>query len=135
MGVFFILIVAIILFVIIKFAGATNKQSNEVRSQGGMKVKYMILYEFFMSSHGENKLIKETNTYLCIGHSNYGGSSVFHLQQTFGEITIQFEFNNPVFGKHKLEWSFNEKMNQYKMIEKIENDTNDFMMNYAKKFS
>ena len=130
-----IILIAIIVFIAIKFSGDASKQANEVRSQGGMKVKYKVLVEYFMNSHRENKLIKETNTYLCIGHSNYGGSSVFHLQQTFGEITIQFEFNNPMMGKQKLEWSFNENMNQFDMINRIENDSNEFLLNFSKRFS
>lgn len=39
-----------------------------------------------------------------------------------------------MLGKHKIEWEFNEFMDQNDMIKKIDNDTEVYMMNVIQKF-
>ena len=55
-----------------------------------------------------------------------GGTTIFTLIQTFGSLTVQWKVDSPVFGKHKIDWSFQENQDQKAMVEKIESD----LLNY-----
>lgn len=58
-----------------------------------------------------------------------GGTTLFILTQTFGNVTVQWKVDSPVFGKHKMEWDFPEYGDQEKMMEIIANDLEKFQQN------
>jgi hypothetical protein len=51
------------------------------------------------------------------------------LTQTFGNLTVQWKLESPIFGSHNMEWDFPEYLDQEKMIERIENDLGKYQMN------
>ncbi len=124
-----IILIAIVAYVIIKFAIDSNKQADAVVKQGGMRKKYKTLVNHLLSGHPQARIVQETATFLNIGVSNMGGTTSFFITQTFGTVTVEWKINSPLFGKHKLEWTFDEFLDQDKMIEKIENDVGKYTMN------
>ena len=58
------------------------------------------------------------------------GSQIYFISPAYGNVSIRMEIkNNPLFGNAKMEWSFPENMDQYRMIERIEQDIKLRFMN------
>lgn len=128
------IIVGLIAFSIIKFLISANKQAEEVTKQGGMRVKYRTLVNHVLNSDPKAKIFQETSTLISVGVSSIGGSTVFYIQQAFGDVAIKWQVDSPVFGKHKLEWTFDQFDNQNQMIKKIENDIEIYQKNVMQKY-
>ena len=129
-----IIIIAIVVIIAIKFANDSNKQADAVAKQGGMRVKYRILINYILSSDPKCRIIQETATFISVGVSGISGSTVFFIQQTFGFVTIQYKVKSQVFGNHQIEWKFDEFADQEKMIEKITHDIDVYNNNIIQKF-
>lgn len=125
----------IVLFIVIKFIHANNKQANAVAKQGGMRNKYRILVDYFVASHERSHIIREGGTSITVGCSSAGGSTCFDIVQTFGTVTITWRSTSIVMGNHKLEWQFDEFLDQEKMIEKINHDVDMYVTNVIQKFT
>lgn len=115
-------IIIVIVLIVGKFLYDRNQQSVQIGRQGGMSNKYRTLIAHLMGGHSNTKIFQETSDSLSLGVSNAGGSTIFRLLQTFGKVTVSWEMSSPLFGKHKLEWSFPEFMDQNEMFERIGND-------------
>lgn len=125
-----IVIVIIVVVIIGKFLLDCSKQAEQVRHEGGMMKKYSILVEHLLN-HPNARIFQETNTFISIGISSSSGSTVYYLQQTFGNITIQMKVkNDPFVGNFNMEWTFPESMVQERMIAKIEEDIQRKLFNY-----
>jgi len=129
-----IIIILIVAFIIGKFLYDTNKQADTVAKQGGMRTKYRTLINHFLSSAPQTRIFDEGAAFITIGVSNIGGTTTFDIQQTYGRVTIRWKVNSPVFGKHNLEWSFNEFEDQDKIIGKIENDLSKYQANVMQNY-
>lgn len=129
-----IIIIAIVVIIAIKFANDCNEQADAVAKQGGMRIKYRTLINYILSSDPKCKIIQETATFISVGVSGISGSTVFFIQQTFGSVTIQYKVKSHVFGNHQLEWKFDEFADQEKMIEKITHDVDVYNNNMIQKF-
>lgn len=115
MGTFiFIIILAIVFYVIYKVIFAIGEVSGDVKSHGGMSSKYRTLLNYILSGHKDAKIFSESSTYICAGIANYGGKTIFHIQQLTGnKVSIQYEIkDNPVISAFKLEWTFPDDMDQ-----------------------
>ena len=123
------IIILIIVGILIKFLYEMNKQKTHVSRQGGMQHKYRRLIEQIKSGDSRTKIYKDTGDQVTLGISNMGGTTLFIITQTFGRVTIQWKVDSPVFGKHKLEWEFDEYLDHYKMMEKITNDLTHYQNN------
>jgi hypothetical protein len=132
-----IVISIIILVVIISFLSAVNKQGKRVLKEGGMRHKYQILIDLLLNEDPKIKIYRITNTSVIIGLSSISGSTFFTINQTFRIVTIQWKIDSAVFGKHSLEWEFDEYMDQTKMFDRILNDLEKYQNNImsAKGFS
>ena len=124
-----VIIIGIVLFIILKFAIDSNKQSRQVQRQGGMQHKYRVLISHIKSGDPRVKIYKGTNSFISLGTSTIGGTTVFDISQTYGRVTIQWKIESPVFGKHNLEWEFEEYHDQDKMMEKITHDLTHYQNN------
>ena len=82
-----------------------------------------------MGGHPNSKIFQVTGDSLLLGVHSSGGTTLYRLLQTFGKITITWTVESPVYGKHRLEWNFDEFMDQNKMIEKIMNDLKQYQTN------
>lgn len=124
-----IFVLLILVGITIKFFYEMNKQKRHVARQGGMQHKYRRLIEHIKSSDPRTKICNETGNSIMVGLSNVGGATFFTIMQTFGKVTVQWEMNSPIFGKHNLEWDFDEYLDQDKMMEKITNDLKHYQSN------
>lgn len=127
-----IIIVAIIVFIAFKIGSTSGQVVGSVNNSGGMRVKYARLLENILGGHKESKVFVETRTYLRAGVSNYGGTTLFHIQQSTGnKVIIQYEVkDNPAVPAFQLEWVFPDDMDQNKMMVVISNDIQKKMVSY-----
>lgn len=128
------IILIVVAVIIIRFASASNKQAKAVIKQGGMRTKYRVLVNHFLEADPKTKIFNEGATFITIGLSSMAGTTIFDIQQTYGSVTIRWKVNSPVFGKHNLEWSFDEFGDQNIMIRKIENDLVQYQDNMMQKY-
>ncbi len=99
-----------------------------------MRKKYSTLVSCFLSWHENCRIIQEESTFMRIGSVSPGGSTFFDIAQTFGNVTIQWIAKSVIMGNHKLEWTFNEFMDQEQMIQRIERDVEAYMSNVINKY-
>lgn len=86
-----------------------------------MRMKYTELLEYILAGHRESRVFVETRTYIRAGVSNYGGTTLFHIQQCPGnKVMIDFEVkNNPAVKAFTLRFVFDDSMNQSDMYQQI----------------
>lgn len=108
-------------FLIYKFGKNTGEAVGSVRADGGMRLKYSKLLNHILEGHNDCKIITETRTYIRAGVSNYGGTTMFHIQQCPNHtVMIDYDVsNNPVLGKFSLRFTFPDDMDQDLMMEQI----------------
>jgi hypothetical protein len=120
---------AVIVFIIIKFLYDKSQQSIEVGKQGGMTNKYKVLINHLLGGHQNARIIKQTSDSVIVGSVSAGGQTTFDLVQTFGNLTVEWRMESPLFGKHRLEWTFPEFADQEKMMERLANDLEKYQKN------
>nr|WP_288181839.1 hypothetical protein [uncultured Prevotella sp.] len=127
-----VIIVAVIVFIAFKIGSTSGQVVGSVNNSGGMRVKYARLLENILSGHKDSKVFVETRTYLRAGVSNYGGTTLFHIQQSTGnKVIIQYEVkDNPAVPAFQLEWVFPDDMDQDEMMVVISNDIQKKMVSY-----
>lgn len=113
-----VIIIVIIVFIAFKLGSTSGQVVGRVNSSGGMRVKYSKLLKLILDGHKDCKIIYETRTYIRVGISNYGGTTLFHIQQSTGNrVIIQYEIkDNPIVPSFQLEWTFPDDMDQDKMM-------------------
>lgn len=106
---------------IFKFGKRTGETVGRVSSDGGMRLKYSKLLNHILQGHKDCKVLLETRTYIRAGVSNYGGTTMFHIQQCPNNIVmIDYDVsNNPVVSDFSLRFTFPDTMNQDEMMEQI----------------
>jgi len=127
-----IIIIAIMVFILIMFINDTSQQSSKIKKEGGMRNKYRELISYIMSQDSRSRIFQETSNSITLGLSNIGGTTLYILTQTFGKLTVQWKVDSPVFGKHSLEWDFPEYGDQEKMMYKIMDDLGKYQGNIIK---
>lgn len=116
---------AILVFVVVVIAFKLGNKTGEMVSSssnaGGMRTKYAKLLGYILNGHPESKIVVETRTYIRAGVSNYGGTTMFHIQQsTGGVVLIDYDVShNPAVPSFTLHFSFRDDMDQELMYEKI----------------
>lgn len=127
-----VIIVAVIVFIAFKIGSTSGQVVESVNNSGGMRVKYARLLENILSGHKDSKVFVETRTYLRAGVSNYGGTTLFHIQQSTGnKVIIQYEVkDNPAVPAFQLEWVFPGDMDQDEIMVVISNDIQKKMVSY-----
>lgn len=127
-----VIIVAVIVFIAFKIGSTSGQVVGSVNNRGGMRVKYARLLENILSGHKDSKVFVETRTYLRAGVSNYGGTTLFHIQQSTGnKVIIQYEVkDNPAVPAFQSEWVFPDDMDQDEMMVVISNDIQKKMVSY-----
>ena len=113
-----VIVIAVVVFIAFKLGSTSGQVVGSVNSSGGMRVKYAKLLENILDGHKDSKIFVETRTYIRAGVSNYGGTTLFHIQQSTGnKVIIQYEVkNNPVVPSYQLEWIFQDDMDQDEMM-------------------
>lgn len=116
-----VVIVIIIVIVVFKIGSKSGEMVSSSNNAGGMRIKYAKLIELILNGHAESRIVTETRTYIRAGVSNYGGTTMFHIQQSTGNtVLIDYEVsNNPAVPSFTLHFSFPDSMNQEEMYEQI----------------
>lgn len=124
------IIIAIVIFIAFKLGSTSGQVVGSVNSSGGMRAKYAKLLENILGGHKDSKIFVETRTYIRAGVSNYGGTTLFHIQQSTGnKVIIQYEVkDNPVVPSYQLEWTFPDDMDQDEMMAVMAMDIQKKMM-------
>ena len=127
-----VIVVAVIVFIAFKIGSTSGQVVGSVNNSGGMRVKYARLLENILSGHKDSKVFVENRTYLRAGVSNYGGTTLFHIQQSTGnKVIIQYEVkDNPAVPAFQSEWVFPDDMDQDEMMVVISNDIQKKMVSY-----
>ena len=123
-------VIAIVVFIAFKLGSTSGQVVGSVQSSGGMRVKYAKLLDNILGGHKDSQIFVETRTYIRAGVSNYGGTTLFHIQQSTGNIVIiHYEVkDNPVIPPYQLEWTFPEDMDQDEMMDIMAMDMQKKMM-------
>lgn len=113
-----VIVIAIVVFIAFKLGSASGQVVGSVQSSGGMRVKYAKLLDNILGGHKDSQIFVETRTYIRAGVSNYGGTTLFHIQQSTGnKVIIHYEVkDNPVVPSYQLEWTFPDNMDQDEMM-------------------
>lgn len=108
-------------FLIYKFGKNSGEAIVSARTDGGMRKKYSKLLNHILEGHKDAKIVTETRTYIRAGVSNYGGTTMFHIQQCPNNtVMIDYDVsNNPVVGKFSLRFTFPDNMDQDEMMVEI----------------
>jgi hypothetical protein len=123
------IIILIGAFIIGKFLYDTSQQSSKIKKEGGMRIKYRELIADIMNQDSKIRIFQETSNSITIGVSNIGGTTLFILIQTYGKLTVQWKVDSPIFGKHSMEWDFQEYGDQELMMARIMNDLDKYQRN------
>lgn len=123
------IVIIIVIGVLIKFFYDKSQQVQKVAKEGGMKHKYRVLLNLLLNGHPNAKIFQVTADSVLLGMHSSGGTTLYRLLQTFGKVTITWTIDSPVYGKHKLEWDFDEYLDQEKMLEKVMNDLKQYQIN------
>ncbi len=115
------ILIIIVAFIIYKFGKSSGEAIGSARSDGGMRLKYAKLINHILEGHRDCRIVGETRTYIRVGVSNYGGTTMFHIQQCPGNtVMIDYDVsNNPIIGKFSLRFTFPDNMDQDEMMERI----------------
>lgn len=128
-------IITIFILIVIKFIYDTSKQSSKIKSEGGVRKKYALLVDHFLSGHERCRIIQNDNTFVSVGVTGPAGSQIYYIYPSYGNVTIRMEIkNNPLLGNMKMEWRFPENMDQEHMIEKINHDIEQHFMSLTNKY-
>ena len=113
-----VIVIAVVVFIAFKLGSTSGQVVGSVNSSGGMRVKYAKLLENILGGHKDSKIFVETRTYIRAGVSNYGGTTLFHIQQTTGNrVLIEYEVkDNPVVPPFQLQWTFPDDTDQDEMM-------------------
>lgn len=116
-----ILVIIVVVVIAFKLGNKTGEIVSSSAKSGGMRTKYAKLVECIMNGHPESKIVVETRTYIRAGVSNYGGTTMFHIQQSTGGIVlIDYDVSdNPAVPSFTLHFSFSDDMDQEQMYEQI----------------
>ena len=116
-----VILVIIVVVIAFKLGNKTGEIVSSSTKSGGMRTKYAKLLEYILKGHPESKIVVETRTYIRAGVSNYGGTTMFHIQQsTGGMVLIDYDVSdNPAVPSFTLHFSFRDDMDQEQMYEQI----------------
>jgi hypothetical protein len=125
-----VIVIAIVVFIAFKLGSASGQVVGSMQSSGGMRVKYAKLLDNILGGHKDSQIFVETRTYIRAGVSNYGGTTLFHIQQSTGnKVIIHYEVkDNPVVPSYQLEWTFPDNMDQDEMMAIMAMDMQKKMM-------
>jgi hypothetical protein len=125
-----VIVIAVVVFIAFKLGSTSGQIVGRVNSSGGMRVKYAKLLENILGGHKDSKIFVETRTYIRAGVSNYGGTTLFHIQQSTGnKVIIQYEVkDNPIVTPFQLEWTFPDDIDQDEMMVVMAMDIQKKMM-------
>src|SRR5262249_56689 len=105
------------------------RQNRKTEKEGGMLNKYSFLITFIMSSNDDAKIKRLTLDSVLIQTSTIYVTTSYLIVQAFNKVTVTWRIESQIFGSHKLQWSFDEYLDQEVMCSKIVNDVGKYQTN------
>jgi hypothetical protein len=124
-----IIIISIIVLLVIKLIYDKINQNIKIGKEGGMLNKYRQLVNLILDGHENSKVVRVSKDAIVVECRSISGIIYFRIVQAFGKVAIQWNVENIVNGKHRLEWSFPEYLNQEKMMLQILIDVDKYQQN------
>lgn len=122
-------IILVVLLILGKFFWDRHKMEQAIKKKGGMKVVYGGLISRLLETHPKCKIFHEKPTYISLGVADAFTVTLFELIPTFGSVSVTYNVSSNFFGKHKLQWEFDDKEDPDFMIDKIETDIESYLQN------
>ncbi len=116
----------ILAFIIFLFVKDKKEEVVRIAKQGGVKHKYGILINYFLSSHPKMEVQKLSTDSITMEVIEPGVRTEFSIRHGFEDVTIFWTHESYGLGLHKLNWTFKEYLLQEEMIIQIENDLQDY---------
>lgn len=116
-----VILIIIGIAIVYNIGKKTGETVSGVSSDGGMRLKYSKLLNHILQGHKDCKVLAETTTYIRAGVSNYGGSTIFHIQQCPNNtVMIDYDVSkNPAIPDFSLRFTFPDTMDQDEMMQQI----------------
>ena len=118
MAILFWICIGAAIFFAFRLGSHTGNAISSASNAGGMRMKYSKLIEHILGGHKDSEIMIETRTYIRAGVSNYGGNTIFHIQQcSINVVKIDYEVsNNPAIPSFTLHFTFDDRMDQDSMF-------------------
>lgn len=123
----FLIIIAMV--IVIGFLRAKSKQSSKITMEGGMKYKYRTLINRIKALDDRFNVVEDSTYSLRLYVSSTGVLTQFNIIQTFNKVTVQWITKSNIYGKHKMDFDFQEYGDQNHMADKVFNDISIFQDN------
>lgn len=130
---FVFIIIAVVVYLVIKFTTDKKKEIKKIETQGGFDVKYAIIIDEFLSIPN-SKIIHKSNSSITIAIQDRFAVTSFKIAHGFSDYSIFWEHNSTTFGKHSLHWTFPEYLSQISAINKISNDIKEYEKKLFKEY-
>jgi hypothetical protein len=124
-----IILIAIIGYLLYSFISSKEKIKQQVDAQGGMKEKYFVLINYLLGDVGA-RIIHLTRDNVQIQAKTRGFVSHFSILQSFDKVLITWQAITP-FGEFKDRWQFPQTLDQHQMVKKISADIEFKFDNYV----
>ena len=119
---FFSIIGAIVVLILVKFFVFLIKQNYAMKKAGGIETKYEEIVIWVQQTYPGAVIYHRKNTSLGIGEQRMASSSSFWFTKTYEHLQVNFRETNGLIDTIELEWSFPEDMPQAVMISTMESD-------------
>lgn len=118
-----IIVVTGIIIILFRFLASVGKQNRQLKSEGGVRVKYGKLIELLKANSNPKVFQSDLDTYL-FGWVSPNADSRFRIIEAFGFVDIKWQFKGALNIEGKIislskDWKFPEDTNQEHMAEKI----------------
>ncbi len=112
----------ILAFIIFLFVKDKKEEVVRIAKQGGVKHKYGILINYFLSSHPKMEVQKLSTDSITMAVIEPGVRTEFSIRHGFESVSVFWLHDSAGYGIHKLNWTFPEFKPQKEMINEIEGD-------------
>jgi len=125
-----VIIVSVLVYLVVAFNNDSSDQKDRICRQGGMYQKYKILVDSIKDEGGiPLKIIKITAETLVLEYLNQKGRTTMIFTQNWNDIIIKWDFSSPIYGNHKLTWTFPEYRDQRLISNQIKSDLLEYQIN------
>lgn len=115
-------------FLIYLFISTKKEEVDKVKSQGGLYLKYRELIDHFLTIPNI-KVEKKNNSSMILAVKDQYVVTRFTIGHGFEDVSVFWNHQSVMFGKHSLNWTFPESLPQSQMIDTIERELEIYQRN------
>ena len=113
------ILIAIIVFFLLRFWYRYLKEAWQIARQGGMATQYQELIRFVCQAQPDLHVRRVGSRHIAYRGERPTGPVIFSLFQTCGQLKVEWRFQHPTFGHRTYQWQFPENQNQQLMFERM----------------